>query len=179
MAPPLKFNPRFDDYFDRLIGSEGGYSKSPDDPGNWTGGVKGCGKLLGTKFGIAANTYPDLDIAGLTLDQAKAIYRRDWWDAIHADYLAPAISYQLWDFAINAGMPRAVMSLQRAVDVLDDGVLGELTMSALSKCDVNDVVYLLTAERIEFLTRRRNWPQAGAGWMNRIARNLRFAAQDN
>ena len=46
----------FDEVFARLIGHEGGYSADPKDPGNWTGGRPGVGKLLGTKYGIAANT---------------------------------------------------------------------------------------------------------------------------
>ena len=37
---------------------EGGYSANPKDPGNWTGGKVGVGKLLGTKSGIAAASYP-------------------------------------------------------------------------------------------------------------------------
>jgi hypothetical protein len=39
------------------IAHEGGYSNDPDDPGNWTGGKVGVGRLLGTKFGIAAKGY--------------------------------------------------------------------------------------------------------------------------
>lgn len=52
----------FDKAFDRLIGHEAGYSNDRRDPGNWTGGIVGKGQLKGTKFGIAANTYPNLDI---------------------------------------------------------------------------------------------------------------------
>jgi lysozyme family protein len=46
-------------------------------------------------------TYPDLDIKNLTLDQAKAIYKRDWWDKLNADSLDAAIVFQVWDFAIS------------------------------------------------------------------------------
>jgi lysozyme family protein len=66
--------------------------------------VIGKGQCKGTKYGISAMTYPDLDIRNLTLDQAKAIYKRDWWDRINADDLHPAIVFQVWDFAVNAGM---------------------------------------------------------------------------
>ncbi len=41
---------------------EGGLSLDPKDPGNWTGGKVGLGKLLGTKYGIAAASHPGLDV---------------------------------------------------------------------------------------------------------------------
>ena len=75
----------FDQAFDRLNGHEGAFSDDPKDPGNWTGGRVNVGELKGTKYGIAANTYGDLDIKSLTLDDAKKIYYRDWWLKAGAD----------------------------------------------------------------------------------------------
>ena len=168
----------FDEVFARLIGHEGGFSDDPKDPGNWTGGRPGAGKLLGTKYGIAANTYPDLDIKALTLDQAKAIYRRDWWDKIHADQLPGAVAFQLWDFAVNAGITRAVISLQRAVGVADDGKLGPRTLAAVNAMPVPDVIARFNAERLEFYASLSTWPTYGKGWVRRVAGNLRYAAAD-
>ena len=168
----------FDEVFARLIGHEGGFSDDPKDPGNWTGGRPGAGKLLGTKYGIAANTYPDLDIKALTLDQAKAIYRRDWWDKIHADQLPGAAAFQLWDFAVNAGITRAVISLQRAVEVADDGKLGPRTLAAVNAMPVPDVIARLNAERLDFYASLSTWPTYGKGWARRVAGNLRYAAED-
>ena len=168
----------FDAAFERLIGHEGGFSDNPNDPGNWTGGRPGVGKLLGTKYGIAANTYPDIDIKALTLDQAKAIYRRDWWDKIHADQLPGAVAFQLWDFAVNAGISRAVISLQRAVGVADDGKLGPRTLAAVNAMPVPDVLARFNAERLEFYASLSTWPTYGKGWARRVAGNLRYAAAD-
>lgn len=168
----------FDAAFERLIGHEGGYSDDPKDPGNWTGGRPGVGKLLGTKYGIAANTYPDIDIKALTLEQAKAIYRRDWWDKIHADQLPAAVAFQLWDFAVNAGITRAVISLQRAVGVADDGKLGPRTLAAVNAMPVPDVLARFNAERLEFYASLSTWPTYGKGWARRVAVNLRYAAVD-
>uniref|UniRef100_UPI00300B3D77 glycosyl hydrolase 108 family protein n=1 Tax=Acinetobacter higginsii TaxID=70347 RepID=UPI00300B3D77 len=102
----------FDKAFDRLIGHEAGYSSDKRDPGNWTGGKVGIGVLKGTKFGIAANTYPNLDIKNLTIEQAKQIYKKDWWDKLGADSLHSSIVFQLLDFAVNAGKARAIKELQ-------------------------------------------------------------------
>lgn len=168
----------FDQAFERLIGHEGGFSKDPNDPGNWTGGRVGVGRLLGTKFGIAANTYPDLDIEALTLEQAKAIYRRDWWDKINADALDPAIVYQVWDFAINAGMGNAKRCLQRAVKVPDDGVIGPRTVAAVRLMGVNDVLMRFNARRLTYYTELSTWGTYGKGWARRVAGNLDYAAED-
>ena len=65
--------------FELLIGHEGAYGNDPADPGNWTGGARGRGKLKGTKYGISAASYPTLDIANLTLGQVEDIYERDYW----------------------------------------------------------------------------------------------------
>lgn len=169
----------FDKAFERLIGHEGGYSTDREDPGNWTGGKVGKGVFKGTKYGIAANTYPNLDIKNLTIDQAKSIYKKDWWDKLGADQLHPAIVYQMWDFAVNAGKSRAVKELQQAVGVPDDGIIGPKTISAVKAKDVNDVLLLFASERLSFYTSLKTWSTYGKGWTNRVAENLKYAAQDN
>ena len=169
----------FDEAFKRLIGHEGGYSTDRRDPGNWTGGRVGVGTLKGTKFGLAANTYPNLDIKNLTLAQAKAIYKKDWWDRLGADGMHSAIVSQLWDFAINAGKSRAIKELQQAVGVPADGIIGPQTLSAVNSHDLNDVILSLTAERLKFYTSLSTFKTYGKGWTNRVADNLKYAAQDN
>lgn len=169
----------FDEAFDRLIGHEAGYSDDPRDPGNWTGGRPNVGVLKGTKFGIAANTYPDLDIRSLTLEQAKAIYRRDWWDKIGADEVDPAIVFQMWDFAVNASMGTAKRQLQRVVGVAEDGVFGPRTLAAIKAMDKNDVLMRFNAARLRYYTSLSTWGTYGKGWTNRVAGQLDYAAQDN
>jgi len=169
----------FDEAFRRLIGHEGGYSNDSRDPGNWTGGKVGVGTCKGTKYGIAANTYPNLDIKNLTLSQAKEIYKKDWWDKLGADCLHSAIVFQLWDFSINAGRKRAVIELQQVAGVTADGVIGPKTIEAVNKLELNDVLLSLTAERLKFYTSLDSFKTYGKGWTNRVAENLKFAAMDN
>jgi len=63
-----------------VLRDEGGYTADPRDAGNWTGGRVGAGALKGTNFGISAAQYPNLDIEGLTRDEAIEIWRRNWWE---------------------------------------------------------------------------------------------------
>src|SRR5665648_1301181 len=63
----------FDESFLRLLASEGGYSNHASDPGGATNhGV--------TQAVARANGYSG-DMRDFTLAQAKAIYRRQYWDA--------------------------------------------------------------------------------------------------
>ncbi len=170
----------FDEAFARLIKTEGGFTKDAKDPGNWTGGRIGVGELKGTKYGLAANTYPDLDLEHLTMEQAKAVYFRDWWLKAGGDAIDSAIVYQLWQFAVNAGMGTAKRALQRAVRVADDGQVGPTTIAAANSMDLNDVLLRLLAQEIRHYTALRDgFVTYGRGWMNRIADQLDYAAQDN
>lgn len=170
----------FDQCFARLIGVEAGFSNDPKDPGNWTGGRVNVGELKGTKYGIAANTYPDLDIKNLTLDQAKAIYYRDWWLKCGGDAFDPAILYQLWQFAVNAGMDTAKRCLQRAARQADDGKVGPVTIAAVKAMNLDDMLLRMLAQEIRYYTSlKQGFIDNGRGWMNRVATNLDYAAEDN
>lgn len=168
----------FDQAFERVIGHEGGFQDDPRDRGNWTTGIIGQGELKGTKFGIAAHSYPHLDIRNLTLDQAKAIYKRDFWDRARGDQMDGAIAYQLFDMAVNHGNGNAIRMLQRALDVADDGIVGPMTLGALSRGTVPDVIKRLNAERLHFITKLSTFDTYGRGWVRRVADNLRYGADD-
>lgn len=168
----------FDTAFERVIGHEGGYSLHQNDPGNWTGGRKGLGTLKGTRYGISAASYPDEDIAGMTLARAKQLYRRDFWNRAQADLFHPAVAYQTFDAAVNHGTGNAIRFLQRALDVADDGIVGEVTLAALADDDVDDVLKRFNAARIRFYVKLRTFDDFGRGWMARVAQNLEYAADD-
>jgi len=119
----------------RVLAHEGGYQVSADDSGNWTSGKIGLGILKGTKYGISAARYPDLDIANLSADQAIAIYRRDWWERFGLARLPAPLALKLFDAGVNIGMEEAVRCLQRALraygrPVAEDGRLGADTIAA-------------------------------------------------
>lgn len=155
----------FDAAFSRLIDHEGSYVNDPSDPGGET------------KFGISKRSYPDLDIKNLTIDQAKAIYLRDFWNPLGDAH--PAIKFQVFDFAVNSGIQTAIRKLQQAVGVADDGHWGPASSAALARMDVSDALMRLNGYRLQFMTRLKVWPNYSAGWANRIAQNLLYAAEDN
>lgn len=168
----------FDIAFNRLILSEGKFSNDRNDPGNWTGGRVGVGSLNGTNFGLAASTYPDIDLKNLTLDAAKQIYYRDWWLKLGADELPAPIIQDLWDFAINSGMSNSKRALQRAVGVADDGQFGAVTLAKIKAMDTAQVIIAFNAQRIRYYTSLSTFPTYGKGWMNRVAQQLDYAIID-
>jgi len=58
-----------------------------------------------TKYGIngKANGLSDKQVENLTLDQARDIYRKKYWNAIDADKLSPGIRAMAFDTAVNQG----------------------------------------------------------------------------
>lgn len=165
--------------FDRVIGIEGHFQNDPKDRGNWTSGKVGEGELKGTKYGIAAMTYPDLDIAKLSLDDARDIYHKDWWKEFKMDSFRPAMQYQMFDAAINHGMHHATRMVQNAVGVKADGVIGPITRKAIHETDLDDLLLRFLSERLVFMTHVKTWDEYGKGWARRIAHNLKFASEDN
>lgn len=155
----------FDTAFERVIGHEGGYVNDPRDPGGET------------KFGISKRSYPNEDIANLTIERAKEIYQRDFWTPLGD---APAaVKFQVFDFAVNSGIQTAIRKLQAAIGVADDGHWGPVSAQRLASMDVNDVLLRFLAYRLDFMASLKTWDAFGRGWARRIARNLMLAAEDN
>ena len=168
----------FNEAFARVIGHEGKFQDDPNDRGNWTTGKIGVGQLKGTKYGISAMSYPEEDIRNLSLDRARFIYKRDFWDRVSGDHLHNAVVYQLFDAAINHGVGNAIRFLQRALGVADDGVMGDITHAAIKTMGVDDLLHRFNAERLEFFTRLSTFDRYGRGWSRRVAKNMRYAADD-
>lgn len=170
---------QFTKIIDRVLAHEGGWTDNPKDPGNWTGGKPGVGKLKGTNFGIAANTYPNVDIRNLTREGAIAIYRRDFWDRVHGDQLPAGAAFQVFDAAVNHGVGRAIPWLQEAVGATPDGQIGPATLAAINRTSAAELVLKFNAIRLEFYASLSTFSSFGKGWTRRVAGNLRAAAEDN
>jgi len=152
----------FDEAFDKLIGHEGGYVNHPDDPGGET------------KFGITKRTYPHLNIAALTLEQARVIYLRDFWKKAGCDSLPGGLAFDVFDTAVNSGVSRAASLLQEALGVIVDGKVGPATRAAIAaEKDKSALRARFNGERLQFMTDLDTWRSFGKGWARRIAENLK------
>lgn len=104
-----------------------GYTNDPVDAGGET------------KFGIAKNGNPDLDIAALNWNAAVRRYFRSYWQLVHCDELDDMGLHRLaalhFDSAMNHGVGRAPILLQRALGVGEDGDIGPGTLAAGAGAD--------------------------------------------
>jgi lysozyme family protein len=150
----------FDDSFLALIGNEGRYSNDPRDPGGET------------MFGISKRSYPQEDIANLSLDRAKFLYRRDYWGPAGCDAVPDPIKFHLFDTAVNQGVRTAIRVVQNAVGETPDGILGPRTLQAIASMDATKTVLRFSGARLIAYTSTAGWEDFGKGWVNRVAGNL-------
>lgn len=145
-----------------LLNEEGGYVNHAQDHGGET------------KYGISKRAYPQLDIAALTLDEAEAIYRRDYWDLIQGDAWPDGVALLLFDTAVNMGVKTAIALLQKTLCVEQDGIIGPVTRLAAQK----KMPFLLNsfcAERALRYAVNKNLETFGRGWFRRLLRIYGFA----
>lgn len=88
-----------------------------------------------TRFGISQAAYPGVDIASLTLEDAKAIYYRGYWERPRINELPWPISGKALDVAVHCGAGMAIKMLQVALCrashwVNCDGKVGPQTIAA-------------------------------------------------
>ena len=153
----------FQEAFVRLLGHEGGYSNLVEDKGGET------------NWGISKRSYPNVDIKNLTMNQAGAIYKSDFWDRLQCDSLPERVAFQLFDAGVNSGIRQATKWLQRAVDVDADGFIGPRTLAAVSTRNESAVIARFNGHRLEFMADLNDWSAFGRGWARRIATNLKEA----
>lgn len=152
----------WDRAFDLLMINEGGYVNNCHDSGGET------------KYGISKKAYPDLDICNLTLEQAKEIYKRDYWNRCKCDYLPDSLSVAVFDFAVNSGVSRAVKYLQTSLGVKADGIIGNQTLGAANRLPIKRVLEDYMNLRLDFLMSLKDWKYFGKGWGKRIDRVRNF-----
>jgi hypothetical protein len=129
-----------------VLKHEGQLSLDKNDRGNWTGGEVGVGELRGTKYGISAASYKHLDIRNLTVEDAKELYRKDYWLPSKANTLT-------WDMAL--------IQLDSAVQ---HGVGAALRWLGETK---EPLPYL--AKRLRFYTNIETFSRYGVAWMKRLS----------
>lgn len=144
--------------FSLLMENEGGYVNDSRDSGGET------------KYGISKRAYPNVDIKSLTLEQAKEIYHRDYWNRCKCDVLPDYLSVAVFDYAVNSGVKRAVKDLQKALNIPADGVVGNQTIGASNTQPPYKVLKEYMDRRLNFLTSLKAWKYYGNGWLKRIRR---------
>lgn len=117
-----------------VLSQEGGYVNDPKDPGGET------------NFGISKRSYPNLDIANLTIDDAKNIYQRDYWNTMGCNELSYPLDMIVFDTAVNMGIGGAT--------------------NFLTQTNNWTVFLMLRIEKYSNIAKKT--PQYLRGWLNRV-----------
>jgi len=150
----------FDDIIEVVLHHEGGYVNDPDDPGGET------------NFGIAKRSHPDVDIANLTKDGAKEIYKEHYWDRNKVESLSEDLRHIYFDMCVNQGRGRAVKILQKAAnakgaDLVVDGGMGPKTIAAMEGVELQRVRAYRVKYYADLVTRKPDLEKFYFGWFRR------------
>lgn len=129
-----------------------------------------------TKYGIDQRSHPNIDIEALTLQQAKEIYKKEYWLPGKCDRLPWPLSLVHFDGCVNVGIGQAARFLQRAIGVRDDGVIGPKTLAAAAEvCEARgaeavsaDVVKMRSNFYRHLANKNEGDKKFLNGWLNRI-----------
>ena len=150
----------FNDIIEVVLHHEGGYVNDPDDPGGET------------NFGIAKRSHPDVDIANLTKDGAKEIYKEHYWDRNKVEDLPEDLRHIYFDMCVNQGRGRAVKIMQRAAnakgaDLVVDGGMGPKTIAAMDGVELQRVRAYRVKYYADLVTRKPDLEKVYFGWFRR------------
>lgn len=158
---------KFEPAVTKTLEREGVFSDDPNDNGG------------ATKYGISQKSYPDLDIASLTVADAKAIYRRDYWQALRLDEVeSQAVADELFDTAVNCGTHVAGEFVQEALSLFGkvieiDGIVGPVTIATVNRYRyprsllkaLNGLQFEYYHDIIQRHPRQKKWFR---GWLKRV-----------
>ncbi len=159
-------NKRFLDIYRIVMEYEGGYVNHPNDPGGET------------YKGISRRAHPNWKGWQL-IDQKKPVpeqlvqefYYDNYWVRLKCDEMPYPVGEYLFDFGVNAGITRAVITVQKILNVKVDGILGPVTIGAIQKQDPQKLMYELLRERVRYYTtitmRNSKFQVFFLGWIRR------------
>jgi lysozyme family protein len=187
--------PTFEDALARTLGHEGGYSNDPDDKGGET--FRGISRVNWPNWpgwgyidqmrehGFKAK---DIEANGDLALLVARFYREQFWQRISGDALPPAVAAEVFDSATNAGVHRAVLWLQQALnllnrngkdypDTIEDGAMGSGTLNTLAAYLKRDTTgpllkvmnVLQGAHYLDYMRKSPTQEKYARGWLTRVA----------
>lgn len=153
---------RFKEIYKHTLKWEGGdkLHNVSGDSGGWT------------KFGISYNNnkqhFKDLeDFKNMTFEKASEIAYNNYYQPLDLGIVNPSVQAMLFDIAFNMGVKRSIILAQRALGLVDDGIIGKNTRANLHLLDKKK----LNNERVKYFNAivKNNPTQSKflKGWLNR------------
>ena len=155
---------RFDTIVQRTLKEEGGLKSHP---------IKFGGK---TKYGITEVGHPNLNIDKITPEQAKEIYRNEFYHGPGISGIADdALVSKVFDTGVLAGTPTTIRLLQKSLNKLGhkvkvDGILGDETIDAVNSYqDQQKILNEFKKNTIRYI-KALGPNQYSKGWIKRISK---------
>lgn len=136
----------FNRAFEIVVGLEGNESNDPHDFGGHT------------KYGISQKSHPHVDIANLTLTEAKNIYRGEYWDNFRCDDLDYPVDIYMFDIAVNHRFDFA-KSVFEGIKCISDNCEKRIYMIRRRIKEYNRIAEQYESQR-----------KFHRGWINRVSR---------
>lgn len=170
--------PGFNEAVEKVLKHEGGYVDDPLDRGG------------ATNYGITQKVYENFvgrpvtkaEIKNMPIGNAKAIYKKEYWDKVKGDSLKDyAIAFLIFDAAVNSGVSTAIKTAQRILGINPDGIAGPEFIKHLNNFNAKSFTTQFLKAREDFykaiVERNPSQQRFEKGWLNRVKENAAIAAK--
>ena len=147
------------------------YHCDPNDPG----GATAWGVTHGTWASAANAGFVTGDLASAPKDALAAVLRVNYWARCQCGNMPPGVGFTLFNMAMLSGDGEAERILQTVVGVTVDGVVGPVTLRAVSAWSAADLITRLTDRDEDFFATLPGAKYFQHGW-DRRAEDCRAAA---
>jgi lysozyme family protein len=175
---------------DFIMEREGGFVNNPADPGGATN--------YGISLRFLKTVDPDLadldgdgevdinDILAMTPDIARAFYRQWFYHPMGIDQYPAPLGAAMLDAGVNMGKGTAARLLQQALnqcgaDLIEDGIVGLKTRTAVKFFDVMEILHAMLLARVfmyaQLCRRNQNLHHFFFGWVERIRHLYAFCVE--
>ena len=163
----------FEKSLDLVLAHEGGYTNHLSDPGGRTN----LGVTQQVWENYVGHKVDETEMRSFTKELVAPLYRKEYWDAVHGDQLPSGADYLAFDFAVNAGAFRSIKTIQRALNITADGIIGPVTVKAIQDTNAEEFINNFTNAKESFYRSLANFPTFGRGWLNRVAESKKAAEE--
>lgn len=148
---------------------EGGFANHPNDKG----GATNKGITIATFRQYMGQDATVAQLKAMTNEQWETIFKKGFWHPFGGDNIAnQSIANICVDWAWCSGTRTAIKQVQRLLGIADDGIVGNVTLSAINNANSKKLFDKIKSSRLAFVEAIvKRYPTQKVflkGWRNRI-----------
>ena len=116
------------------------------------------------------------DVNSLSRILASDFAQDEYWNPCGGGSLPDKLDFVVFQFGYNAGLYEAITSLQKAIGVTEDGVIGPITLKTANQFPLVDTCKAVFTYQNAFYKKIENPSDVKyeGGWHNRVSRTARI-----